>query len=528
MIDQPDSFQKKYLHYALFFLLVCFSAYLRILHVNFGLPDHYHPDEVIATAEVGKFLDGDFNLKRYQHPPLFKNIAFLGLKCVNFFVDLKRLNRTSCITLGLRIVSVITGTLAVAALYILSQEFLYPSFSLGVCLLYTVLPVTVFCSKYGTPDAMLSLMFIVAFWFQLQLYKKKSLYLYALNGFVLAIAFSTKYNAVFLFFSFLAAHIFAHKDFLFDWKKLFDPKKITVFIVSVAIGLLIGFPQVPFGGWKYLVSSLIFEKNHLFIKGHYQITISGADYCYVFHFIKSVFPATGILLFGVIICGMGWVLYTKWREPKYAILIIGLISSYIPIEIVYKVPVCYERYIMPLLGLYLLFALIFMDHLFTMISPKFRVNKTILMCVFLLIFGSYPAVKTTKLLATMTPDTRETMRRWMERNLPAYSAVFLQWPRSGYYPDISSIGFRVVSSGLSQNRQSLSSNSADYLLVSSLMYDRYFDYPHEVPPLTSFYEHLFLLKKPLFQVKPSYESYMIHNPTLKIFKNNPGKSRYER
>ena len=61
--------------YVLLALVLILAAYQRFLHVGFGLPFLFHPDERIATAQVSKFFSGLYYLYLYHHPPLIKMLA---------------------------------------------------------------------------------------------------------------------------------------------------------------------------------------------------------------------------------------------------------------------------------------------------------------------------------------------------------------------------------------------------------------------------------------------------------------------
>ncbi len=60
--------------------------------------------------------------------------------------------------------------------------------------------------------------------------------------------------------------------------------------------------------------------------------------------------------------------------------------------------------------------------------------------------------------------------------------------------------------------------SIDYVITSDLMYERYFMKQEANPQSTRFYEWLFSVGELSHEEKPRYETYIIHNPTLKLYK----------
>ena len=258
---------KTKIHLIILIILVLSAGFARFYHFDFGLPKWNLFDEKRAIRQTMNFYNGDYIVNTFNHPPLIKYCALILLKSYNLINPIEKKDLHTLTNKSLRLVSVIAGTLAVLIMYLLAREFLTPALSLITASIYAFLPITVFISKHGIPDTLLSFMFILNFYLIIRLYKKKTLFLYALNGFFLALGVVSKYNAVFLYGSFLTAHFFAAKQEDNFMKFFFDWKKIALFLSTTTLGLSIGLPTV-LGGVEFnnFMNSLFFEKKHLFGK----------------------------------------------------------------------------------------------------------------------------------------------------------------------------------------------------------------------------------------------------------------------
>lgn len=503
---------RRYIPLLLLSCIMILGMLMRSYHADFGLPEQYHPDETIASVTVESFMNGYFQITRYQHPPLIKYGAFLCIKGYEFFFrkDLPKITATA--TLALRWVSVISGTLAILLMYLLARTVLDAYASLWCAFLFAILPISVFLSKYGAPDMLLTFFFMLSIYVQIQLCKLPTKMLYVANGLIIALAFAAKYNAIFLGISFLVAHSYI----IFQYKPnnviLFSINRVSAFFIGFCVGLSLGFPLIMNGNWPPLIESLGWESQHLFQKGHFGLQIKGSDYLYAFHFVKSIYPITGILFIASI--AGGFLLSVLGKKREHIIMLAAAIPYYIAMENVFKVPVLFERYVSPLLWLYVLFAVLFWTRVSKELEKRFRLPARLTISCVLILLALTPLYKTTRYLQTISPDTRARMKEWITHNVSPGSTVFQQWPRTNYYPDI--IKKMHILPNTQTNFYAVAQH-VDYFLTSNLMYDRYFNYPDYEPAVTRFYTLIFD-KAPLLHVeKPAYETYMLHNPELKIY-----------
>lgn len=500
-------------------VLIAVSLILRVAGYDFGLPDTYHYDEIRSVAQVGAWLDGEYKLETYRHPPLLREIAWCGLNVYRLIAQIDIDDREELIYRALRLVSVTAGTLAVLAVYLLAGQFVPFRWAYAAAVLFAVQPMTVFCSKYGVPDMLMSCLFIFGLALQMILTRRRSTVMYFLAGLIIACAVGAKYNAVFLYLSFITAHIYGSRD-AGGGRSYFAPVLLGSFMAGSLIGYVISFPLVFFRAeFPYLIESLLFEKRHLFVQGHYSLKISGPDFFYVYHFIRSVLPSTGIILWAAVIAGL---IFGLLRRQRYdSIAATCWIPYYIVMEHVYKIPPAPQRYVLPLMGIYIVYAVLICARTADWATHRLRLRQTVAVLVAVLMLGSYPAYKTVRLVMTIVPDTRQIMQAWMRENVPAGSTILAHGYSFGFHGSIDET-FNVIPNIHELRNDEQTARQLDYMLASSLMYGVYLNHPSENPAMTGSYRKLLKSGTSIHTVKPEYESYMYHNPTLTLYDTRPG------
>ena len=111
---------ERYLALALLLALLAGAFALRTVHIDFGLPHRYHPDENKAVNETRRLLDRNAGLHQYRHPPLQRMLAYAGLQIHRSFTGISHVSRSD-VYRALRRVSLIAGVIAVAAVYAMEK-----------------------------------------------------------------------------------------------------------------------------------------------------------------------------------------------------------------------------------------------------------------------------------------------------------------------------------------------------------------------------------------------------------------------
>jgi hypothetical protein len=112
------------------------------------------------------------------------------------------------------------------------------------------------------------------------------------------------------------------------------------------------------------------------------------------------------------------------------------------------------------------------------------------------------------------------MAVWMRENIPPGSKVFMDW--SPYCPRFHDDAFEIEYIPRARiipklDLAALKESQGDYLVLSSLYYDRYFKQPESNPILRQRIREVFERVPVVIQMAPEYGTYGFHNPVLTLF-----------
>lgn len=492
-------------------LLLLLSLYLRLLHVDFGLPSFLHVDETGPIGQTQHLLAGHAEMRNYNHPPLLKNLAYVGLK---FYLasQAKSAATDQEVALALRLFSVFSGAAAVAFLYLLTLHFVNRRLAFLAAMLYAILPLTVMTSKYGVPDMLLSSLFILSLWLSVKLYERPTPLLYGATGVVLVLAFGAKYPGCFLAFSALLAHCMASRREAAAGSPVPVGQYLGVFLLGSLIGLFISFPLL-FVELPTIINGFTNEVQHVLISGHEGIKVSGRNLFFLYHFRYSILPATGPVLFALIPAGL--IIMAIRRRTEDLIIMAAAIPYYFTVEWAYLILPSPDRYILPLMGPYLLAAVIALQRLLDLL-PSRRLLITAILCL-TVILSAWPIYKTTSILYHMVPDTRLVMQKWMEENLDNPTFVWIERHHPAFYPPQRGVPFSYLSYRPNLVSFVFPEQHGSYILANSFLYERYLNYPDQRPEATFFYKTLFSRGVLVHEVSGKNQ-YLFHNPSLQLYR----------
>jgi hypothetical protein len=495
--------------------VVALGLWLRLMHIGFGLPAEFHPDEIHATAETEVFLSGRAQLHQYRHPPLIKNLAYVGLRTYAVFFRESKPPPPETVTFALRMVSALAGAAAILMLFVAAHLVAGLAPALLVSLLLAILPLAVGCSMYGTPDMLLGFLYLAALLAQIRLAQSPSLRLYALAGLTLSLAVGAKYTGAFLLPSFVVAHLAARRAVSPSGALPSGPRTWLAFGGGLVLGLSLSFPLVPFE-LRDIIHGGVEEIRHTLVAGHHGLRVSGRQYGMVWHFLHSILPAGGPVLVAAILLGL--VVMLRRRSGTDWILLAAIVPHYFVIEWAWLIPPSPQRYVLPLVGPYLLAVAVALSSLLALArTPRARAAVLVFAALLLLAF---PAWKTARFLASVSPDTRERMTAWMKDHLPPGTVVFYE-PLRSYYPDTRALSLVWFPIDPERPLPILSPGRARYVMASSFVYARYLDWPAQLPACTHFYQHLFAAGSPVHEVTNASGSYLFHNPDLRLYRSPP-------
>lgn len=503
-------------------VIVLAGALARFDGISFGLPNRYHPDESGAADALAACAQDRRVERRYRYPPLLVNLACRVdplLRPLTARVE----NWRPHYVFTLRFVSAAAGTAAIAFVYLLALRFVAAAGAAGAALLFAVFPAAIAASKYGTPDSLLTMFVVMALWLQVRIGERGNSADYFVAALATTLAVAAKYNGAVLALSLLAAHVSAART---NGRPLLSPGPVVATIAAVMLGAAIGFPDVLFGGEAAtLASGLLGEQAHLMASGHYGFSLGAREGGFVFHFVYSILPAAGPLLLAIVIAGLIAMLLS--RSAASRIVLAFALPYYAIIEWIYKVPPSYERYVLPLLCVYVIAVAVLLERLVATGGarrPDRTAARSVVLSALWLAALWFPLTRSAAVLAAINDDTRTRMGSWLtdhDASLQLRRDLFVQWPTSiAYYPQIRGAQwFKSVSAQGPPFRQTA------YVLASSLFYERYLTFPHEDPEWTDFYRRLFAEGELVHEEDAGAGRYMFHNPTLRLYRIDPPVTR---
>lgn len=495
--------------------IVLAGALARFQGISFGLPGAYHPDENGAAAAVSACAQGRRVERRYHYPPLMVNVACAADR-VLAPLTAKDNRWHPHDVFSLRFVSATAGTATIVFVYLLALRLMTPAAALGAALLFACFPAAIATSKYGTPDSLLTMFVVLALWLQVRMAEHGGGSAYFQAALATTLAVATKYNGAFLAFSFVAAHVWAAR---LHGRPLLERGPFQASAAAIALGLLIGFPSVLFGGEALtLASGIAGEQKHLLGGGHYSFSLGPSEGRFVFHFQHSILPATGPLLLAITVAGL--IAMALSRSTAAGVLLAFVVPYYATIEWINKVPPSYERYALPLAGVYMIAAAFVLDRLVARSdtnNAEFTTARRIAPAALLLAAACFPLWRSAAFLAPINDDTRARMGRWMQQHRDDRDLrdnLFVQWPGlRSYYPHLREAGwFKAIPP------RGHPLEKTTYVLASSLFYERYLEFPQQSPEWTAFYERLFAEGEIVHEEDAGVGRYMFHNPTLRLYR----------
>lgn len=480
-------------------LLVWVAFALRVVHIDFGLPHRLHPDEGPATMQITRALSGPLHLGSYHHGPLLRELGWVVVRVQQGITPLAEAELGERVIATLRGISLLSGTLTVVAVGALARCFLSPGWALLAAALFATSPIPVFLSKYGTPDSLLVLLFTVSLWLALRLRQHASTPAYVVAGVAAGLTVASKYNGMFVLAAVPVAYLLTSAT-----RRPPVARALAGWVGGLALGLAMGFPLLPWE-WNDFLRTTWLEAQHQFVRGHRGIRIEPRDYLYVFHFVRSIWPSTGTPLLLAMLAGL-LVFFRHADKGKWVVLAVA-VPYYVAMESVLKLTFSPERYVLPLLPLYCLAAAAccaaLVDRLPRQGMARHAVALTLVIAV-----AAWPAYRSLRLVAALEPDTRVQCLEWLRAHVDR-GAVIAIGGLTYFYPPLARAEFP----GLMQ----FGRGEPEYWVLSSFDYDEAFTYPQQTAAAYAYYRGIFESQDLVFEVRPTYETFMFHNPTLKVF-----------
>lgn len=394
----------------LVFTIIAAAFIIRVLGINFGLPDTFHADEPNVVNRAVAFGSGDLNPHYFKIPPLISYLMFI---CYGIFYFLGKLIGTFTSTedfaflffrdptifylIGRFIFGVLAGTASVYALYRLVRKYFSQNHALLAATFFAVSFLHVRDSHFIYLDIPLVFVVILSFFPILSILSGGRRRDYIHFGVLAGIAAAIKYNGSFIYVPLLVAHFLSRG---IKGSSIFDINLIVSFFLS-AMAFAAGNPFALLD-YPQFSSDL-----------HAMKEFEG--YIGLFHHVN--YSTLSSLGYPLALVSLGGILIAVWQRNKTFIpILIFVIAYYILLGYFGQL---HDRYILPILPFLLLFgadALIQFQRQY-----HYGVVFQALLVILLLAPSFGKAVLSDVLF--MKTDVRMIAKDWIMANIPADATI---------------------------------------------------------------------------------------------------------
>ncbi|MDH7499279.1 MAG: glycosyltransferase family 39 protein [candidate division NC10 bacterium] len=518
---------------------------LRLWGNSFGLPHHYAPDEAGKVKIALTLKERKFRHPQFQPSFLYNSLylLFQGTRCLGFRLAVPGSGLDSSPATSRpevyfhwigRCWMALLDTITIYLVYRLGKRVGGREAGLVAAFLYAICPLPVVSAHYVKEDTPLTLGVCLATLLSLSVLRKGRPKDYVRAGLAAGAAFGSKFSGVATLPLLALAHFLrpgGRDDLhLAEGEK---GKRRDLWLLIIGLSFLVGMALVCpylFGRPGRLLKGLLYQGNYL-LHGHRDaIQVGLGEGLLSFHLRKSLLPGLSLPVLAAALMG-GWRL---WKEKRsIAIILLAWCGGYyLFAELSPSKPYpFYARYLMPLVPhLCVLAGVGASTFLFRGVRDRAAKPLRWVGLAFLVCMLFFPAYWSLRYVTTMVPDTRDLAGSWIEENLPRGSIVMVPSELFYYSPRIDSGAFRKVNldSETYRDFRKRSPSQSVFLVVNSLLYQRYLENAEDVPEKWRMYVEIFHRERLLKEFLPPLASYGFHNPVIRIYALRTGGDPGER
>lgn len=487
------------------------GATLRLYGIRFGLPSNFHPDEVPKVNAIMRMVDAhSLDPQYFLHPSLLLYCTYAMNSLLHLF-GLEGEFRDTAFLAG-RLVSATAGILSIGLTYAIASRLYSRAVGGMAASLLAVFPLHVTCSRYLKEDALLTFVVLSCVYVTLVSVQSGRKGLLLIAGVLAGATAGTKYSGILMAVVPLSAPWIVARSIKPDFRWL--PWAVAAAVVA-PLGFLATTPYALLNYAKFIKD---FQSESRHMQTGHTVSITAWSQLWMYHFWRSIWPGVTAVVALVSTVALG---FLARRGRIEDMLVIGMtLLFYLPAEYVKAKPAPQpERYILPCLP----FIAIALGEL-TRQLREFRYGSARAIataCAMLLVMA--PFARSVSLARDVSNDTRDQLATWMRTHLPAGSKVYMDW--KPYCPNFHGEHFEVEHIPRahiipSLDVQNLRTSGAQYLVLSSLFYDRYFSQPESQPVLRQRFREVFQRVPVVTQFEAPSGTYGFHNPTLTLFSLN--------
>jgi len=478
-------------HHIILCILLIAGFILRIEGIDFGLPQHFHPDETPLISHGFQILSsGDLNPHFFAYPSL---LIYINAIIFGLYLYLHGSIISYEQYLIARLIVAVFGTGIIALTYLIGKELFNSKTGIIAATIFTVLPLAVNDSHYGTVDIPLTFFITLSILCTYYLIQKGTVKWYVICGICIGLTTATKYSGGLLALVLLIAFIVRLK-FQFhinsgNFFRVLYPNELSKLCIAYAMMMVSFFLATPYVILENNSSlkDILYESTHL-TEGHGNLFIN-TSIGYIYHLKTSLY--TGLTPPILLLCFLGIFLlvlsvFSHPREAKKIIAVTLIFSWIIPYYcIAGSWEVKFARYVIPLLPLLSICAAYAVNLIIEKILEYLKCSQhshklpfeTIVSAIVVFSVIISPICTSINVDNNFkTEDTRTASLNWIDSNIPYNSKII--WQVFG--PDIFLLNKYYEKSVFPDITQEDLKVRPDFLIFNSYSYGMSLYYPSEL------------------------------------------------
>lgn len=512
-------FNKSVLSKLFIFLLIVFSVFTRFYKLDWGDGYFFHPDENNMASAIVQLKPDNLNPHFFAYGQFPLYLSYFSLQTITI-----PLSFDSAIIM-LRFWSAFFSILSLLFIYLISKNFLTPTYSMLVVLFSIFTPGLIQMSHFGTTESLLLLIFLIEIYLAIRIYSSPHQnFRYILAAVALGVGLATKISALIfltpLFIIFLVNYLK-----LKSWVSLLS-KSIFSLIISFVVFIILS-PYTLLAFPEFL-SSINYETS---VASGKQLVFYTSQFIHTIPYwfqLTRIFPyvfGMSLCLFGLIGLVFLFKNYKKLPHQQKIFWLIILISVVVYFAYFGQLFTKWTRFMSPIFFLFPLLA-----------AYAIAQSKSIFIKYFLIFIGCLPGLYFMNLY--FQPDIRVSASQWIETNIPSGSMILSESGNVVNIP-ITNKSYQVINFdfyNLDQNPILTTSlpgliSQADYIIVPSRRIFKN-QSTNNFPLTQDYYQKLFSGNLGFKEIKTFYPSTdlflnpenaeetwsVFDRPTIRIFK----------
>jgi 4-amino-4-deoxy-L-arabinose transferase-like glycosyltransferase len=491
---------------------------IRYKGITFGLPLPTHPDETIIMRNVRAMVHrGDANPHFFNYPSLFLYMQAAVYRAVDASGGTAgtrgRLQDgdVSTIFLAGRSLTLLLSLATLLAVFFIGRLLFDRGTGVAATLILAACSLHVSNSVYITVDSPMTFWVMLSFLQAVLIFERGPRWIYYILGAVFAgLAVGTKYTAFLVFLPLAFAHFHAHP---FSWKALFH-RKLLVASLLVVLAFLATTPYALLD-FQNFIQAIRFESSH-YSRGHLGAAADSVSYLQYGGLLLQGF---GLWLTLVALGAAVRLLFLEHRRgilcllyPLSFFLYIGMFRTYFSRNLLS---------LTPFLALLAAFGALRASRYLLRAAKQglpprhWPAGAASALAIVLAGVGLWQQgfLSYHQVSESILTDTRLEAKRWIMANLPKGARIAC----GKYAPLLDRKWFQVRNFGFKASlKREAKLNRFDYIITSSLSYNRYYRDRKKYKKYIDFHERLFASYLCIKEFAP--DGVRTTGPTIKILK----------